>query len=114
MSTTLAESESLRLKLQQIAHQQRARTIERRLQDGLQRRIREWNDTVQNYMDAVRLLEQLHETAIRAVRSEHLAGCVEAANIEIEQVRCRYSLIGEVLGSLNGININAESIEIVN
>lgn len=113
MSTTLTESESLRFKLQQIAHAQRARTIERRLHDGLRRRVREWNDTVHCYMDAVRRLAQLHELAVRAVRSEHLIRCLKGANVEIVRVRSRFLLVGEMLCDLSGININAESIETV-
>lgn len=113
MSTTLAESEALRLQLQQIAHQQRARNIDRRLQEGLQRRIKEWNETVQRYMEAVRLLDQLHELSVRAVRSEQLVRCLKAANLEIAHVGSRYSLVGEMLENLNGINIDAESIQTV-
>lgn len=113
MTSTLVESEMLRLQLQQIAHQQRARILERRLQTGLQRRVREWNETVHRYMDAVRLLDELHATAVRAFRTEQLAGCVEAANMEIERVRKRFALVNETLGSLSGVNINAESIEMV-
>lgn len=114
MNPKFAEAESLRLQLQQIAHQQRSRTIERRLQEALQRRIREWNETVQLYMEAVHLLDKLHKTAVQAVRSDHLIRCLEAANIEIDQVRSRYNLVSEVLADLNGININADSIEMVN
>lgn len=105
------ESDALRLQLQQFAHQRRAQVIEQCLEDELALRMGEWSTTVNKYMEAVRRLDQLYTLSVRAVRNENLISCLKGAQIEIDRVRTRFGQIINTLESMNGININSESIE---
>lgn len=108
------KSDELRLQLQQIAHFQKARANEQRLQHELNLRKAEWSRCVSSYISAVEMLDRLQSIALQAVRNENIVACLRAAHIEIATVRNSFGRVVETMGSLNGININSESIKTVN